>query len=90
MDDFLAAGSLFDWITPLYALIRDVIEDGVEMCVPLAGNEFIKEKLESRGIKTWGWQISGTHWIFSIHRSKRAWAEYVLSLYGGCHDEKIS
>jgi hypothetical protein len=87
--DFL---SIFDWVTPSVGIVENIINDPTffgtnswTFFVPYDASlkngwnaAHIKKLLEENGIKTWGKQISGGEFFFSVSREQAQWAEYLL------------
>lgn len=88
--------SILDWITPTKGFIEDVINDPTlfqdnswTFFIPFdqaIGNGWspseIEDLLAKHGIKTWGSQITGGEFFFSVRLDHAGWAEYVLLRYG--------
>lgn len=86
IDKMLEAGTMFDWITPLWTFVQDwrnrpssgftVATDG-----GWSANA-IQELLTSKGIKTWGWQIIDGVILFRLRAAQADWAVHVMDTNG--------
>lgn len=78
IDKAIEAGSMFDWITPLWTFVQDWRNrPAVGYSVPVDGGwslYAIRDLLRSRGVLTWGWNIVDGVILF---RTRQAQAEYV-------------
>lgn len=87
--DFL---SIFDWVTPTKAFVESVAHDPTffgtkswTFFIPYDASlkngynaAQIKDLMESVGIKTWGKQISGGDFFFTVSQNQARYAERVL------------
>jgi hypothetical protein len=94
--------SIFNWITPVVGFIEDFLNDPTLLqsnswtfFVPYSRsldngwNAFDIEDLMGRhGIKTWGGQITGGEFFFSVKLEQAQWAEYILLNHGVPVNEK--
>lgn len=88
--------SIFDWITPTKGFIEDAINDPTPFqsnswtfFVPYGdalgagwSASDIEDLLAKHGVKTWGSQITGGEFFFSLKLENAGWAEYVMMRYG--------
>lgn len=88
--------SILDYFTPAKGLVEDVINDPTlfqdntwTYFVPYGeanGSGWsarqIEDLMAKHGIKTWGSQITGGDFFFSVPLDQAGWAEYVLLRYG--------
>lgn len=84
--------SIFDWITPTVGFIEDFINDPTllgsnswtffipyDESLEAGWNAALIERLmKQHGIKTWGGQITGGEFFFSVKKEQAQWAEYLL------------
>jgi len=87
IDKLLEIGSYADWITPLWAAIQDMANQGghtfllpVDYC-PYAPIE-VQWYLEGKGIKTYGLMVFQGHIMISCHPNQAKWAQYLLDQAG--------
>jgi|SRR3972149_6935688 len=94
--------SIFNWVTPTIGIIEDVINDPTllqsntwtffvpyDQSLDNGLNVFDIENLMRRhGIKTWGEQITGGEFFFSVELKQARWAEYVLNRYNVPIDDR--
>ena len=87
--------STFDWLTPTKGFIEDAINDPTPFqsnswtfFIPYGdalgtgwSARGIEDLLAKHGIHTWGSQITGGEFFFSVRLDKAGWAEYVLMQY---------
>jgi hypothetical protein len=88
--------STFDWLTPAIGFLEDIINDPTlfqsnswtffipyDQSLESGWNAFGVENLMKRyGIKTWGGQITGGEFFFSVKLEQAQWAEYLLNENG--------
>jgi hypothetical protein len=87
--------SIFDWVTPTFAMLEDIAEGGplnldawtfyipYEKAVSKSWCAVDIEKLLGYcGVKTWGGLIRFGVFFFSVKLEQAAWAEYILTRYG--------
>jgi len=93
--EFLEFLSVFDWITPAKGFIEDVVNDptlfqtnswtffiSFDQAISSGWSPFeIEDLLAKHGIKSWGSQITGGEFFFSVNLEQAGWAEYVLLRY---------
>ena len=82
LDDALAVGCMFDWITPLMAIVTTLFRGGTTLSVSLdtgLGRNEVKDILRRQGIDCWGLQYAGDHILYTVHRKHEFHAERVLS-----------
>lgn len=82
--------SIADWITPAKGFVEDVINDPTPLqsnswtfFIPYRESNLSASQIESlmrkHGIKTWGGQITGGEFFFSVKLEQAQWAEYLLN-----------
>jgi hypothetical protein len=62
----LDAGSQADWITPSYAIVRNALQDGVNVNVSADVWQEVKPQLQARGIPCWAeqlWYDGSAYWV---------------------------
>lgn len=78
IDKAIEAGTMFDWITPLWTFVQDWRNrPSCGYSVPVDGGYslyVVRDLLRSKGVKTWGWAIVDGAILF---RARQAQAEYV-------------
>jgi len=78
LDDFLAVGESFDWVTPLVDLAKDVTNDYEEFTVSRSRSvNSVRRELKRSGISIWGIEYQADTFTF---RAKRADAPKVRGL----------
>lgn len=84
--------AIFDWITPLASLVESIGNDptlfqsnswtffiGYDEALGKGWNGFDIERLMTQhGIKSWGRQVVGGEFFFSVNLEQAQWAEYLL------------
>lgn len=82
LDKILAFGSLFDWITPLWALIQDFRHGPVTgFVIPMSAGwtpPMLRSLLQTRGIKVVSPTLFGGSVMFSVPRAQAEYAQYLL------------
>lgn len=85
-DKLVAAGSTFDWITPLYTLMQDFRNrPSVGYNVPVDGgwSAFaISDLLKVHGIKLWGLTIFQETVMFRLRAGQAEYAQYLMEQNG--------
>ena len=87
LDTLLEIGSYGDWITPLWAMVQDIANDGGHTFLmpcewfPYAPIE-VQWLLKEKGIKIYGLMVFGGYVMLSCHPSKARWAQYWLERLG--------
>lgn len=86
LDDLLAIGRAFDWISPVSAWVQDIVRGPahsflVPVSCGLSGRQLAGALRRSR-IDSWGWMVVGGWFLFSVHRSDAARARRVLARLG--------
>jgi hypothetical protein len=70
VDQFIDAGSSFDWITPTYGAVRDLLVDGKTFTVDAGTWHGMQPLLAKQGIEPWAVSIyyqNGAYWyVFSV------------------------
>ena len=94
LDRLLAIGSLFDWITPLWALIQDCLHGPITgFVVPMNAGwtpPMIRSLLQTRGITMISPTLFGSNIMFSVSAAQAEFAQYLLDreripFQGGVH-----
>ena len=87
VDDALAVGTSFDWISPALGFLGDALNGPshgflvpYDSC-PMSGKDIAK-LLRKRGIKTWGMMIVSGTLMFSVKLDKARWAQHLLERAG--------
>jgi len=92
MRKLIEALTIFDWITPTLGFIEDMINDPTllqsnswtffmpyDETLNRGWDAFSLESLLNKhGINTWGGQITGGEFFFSVKLDQAQWAEYLL------------
>jgi hypothetical protein len=78
LDWLIDFGSLFDWITPLCALLSH----NVGFTVPRQYQVWAKEILKAKGIRVHHEQLVGVYYTFTVKREQAKWAKYLLDRSG--------
>lgn len=75
--DIATAG---DWLTPLYALIRNHLRDGITVVVPAEWLQVADpaDVLRRNGVQVWAVQWRGDDYLFSIPRRQDRLAKLIL------------
>ena len=87
--------STFDWITPAIGFFEDIINDPTlfqsnswtffipyDQSLESGWNALgVQNLMKQHGIKTWGSQITGGEFFFSVKQEQAQWAEYLLNQY---------
>ncbi len=88
LDFLLGVGSIFDWITPLWAFLLDLVygpagDFGVDAYAGW-GRRDIERLLKRHGVKVWGlmYTISGDVLMFTVNRAQ-AELTYMVLQYAG-------
>jgi len=70
-ETLLDAGSSFDWITPTYGAVRDLLVDGKTFTVDADTWHGMQPLLAAQGIEPWAVSMyyqNGAYWyVFSVH-----------------------
>lgn len=82
----MALGASFDWISPVVALIRDLLHGprhGFEIGAgsPLSGLQ-IEQLLRDNGIRTWGLMAVDDSVLLTVPKQQARWAQYILTRNG--------
>ena len=87
LDTLLEIGSYADWVTPLWSMIQDRLNEGGHTfliptescyCAPIEIQWFLREK----GIKAYGLDVFQGHVMISCHPNQAKWAQYWLDRAG--------
>lgn len=86
LDGALEIASYGDWITPLWAMIQDLRNDGghtfwIEEACGVSAVE-IQWWLEGQGIETWGLMRHGGYIQISMHPDQAAYAQQLMLAAG--------
>ena len=86
LDRLLAFGAVFDWISPLWAYIQDVLNGPSHtFLVPhdagWSGRE-IERLLRQHGVHVWGLMIVDGLIMFTVRQAQARWAQYLLQRAG--------
>lgn len=85
-DEMFRAGSVFDWISPLFAFFQDwYYGPAVRFTVPMSagwGTDTISRILQMNGIRVWGVMLSGDMILFATRRKQARFAIYLLQREG--------
>ena len=83
LDDLLAIGCIFDWITPTAALIESALRGSSRtLSVPLEtgmGRNEVRDLLRHYGIRAWGMMYCGDHILLSVPEKQADFAQHILS-----------
>ena len=86
IDKAIEAGTLFDWITPLWTFVQDWRNrPSCGYSVPVDGGWSISEVrnlLRSKGVKAWGWAIVDGVILFRTRQAQAGHAQYWLERNG--------
>jgi hypothetical protein len=85
-DEILEAGTVFDWISPLLAIVQDIIRGPSHtFLIPYdcgwSGRD-IARLLESYGVKSWGHMVVERTFMLSVSQNQAQWAHYLLERAG--------
>lgn len=86
IDRLLAAGSVFDWITPLTAFIQDVV-NGLShtLLIPHGCGRAprqIGSLLRAHGVRWWGMMVVNDTLMITVRRRQARWADYLVQREG--------
>lgn len=86
LDDVLRAGTVFDWISPVLAIVNDIRKGpAVTFLIHVAcgwtGRE-IANYLHQNGVETWGHMIINDYFTISCRESQASWARHLLMQAG--------
>ena len=86
LDDLLAAGSIFDWITPLVAFAHDAVNGPqhtlfIDRACGWSARQ-IEKMLRDHGVRTWGLMIVNDQIMITMRRSQARWADYLVQREG--------
>ena len=86
LDDLLAFGSIFDWITPVVGLFQDWRNRpsvGYNIAVASGWSAvLIRRLMTGSGVKVWGLAIIGDSITFRVRKAQARYAQYLLELEG--------
>jgi hypothetical protein len=86
VDELLAAGTAFDWLSPALAYLQDLWHGGgYTFAVPCAAGYSggaIVDTLHERGIETWGHMLVNGHILFTVPIGKVDQARALLEREG--------
>jgi len=86
MDDFLAFGSTFDWISPLVAHAKNILNGPSHtFLIPYDSGwsgRAIAKLLGKRGVKSWGYMVIKDTLTVSVTERQADWAQYLLDSAG--------
>lgn len=98
-DKLLNFGSNFDWITPSWAILQDLLNGPVEYIGVMANAGFdrgdIRQLLRQNGVNSWGYiyNVAGDLIMFSVPQEQARRACYILQREGvplwGAPDEAV-
>ena len=82
IDKAIEAGTVFDWITPLWTFVQDFRNrPAVGFWIPKDSGEsafVLQRQLRAKGIRTWGWIYYGDNLLFRCRLAQAQYAEYWL------------
>jgi hypothetical protein len=82
LDDILAAGSTFDWISPLVGFAKDFLNGPSHtFLIPYSSGwsgRAISRMLGKRGVKSWGYMVVKDTLTVSVTERQARWAQYLL------------
>jgi hypothetical protein len=87
LDTILEIGATFDWISPLAAVIGNMMNGPSHTFLipygssPLSGRE-IAWMLSKRGVKSWGQMVVSGTLTVSVRLNQARWAQYLLEQAG--------
>jgi hypothetical protein len=87
LDTFLQIGATFDWISPIAALVGDMMNGPSHRFLipygssPLSGRE-IAWMLGKRGVKSWGHVVVSGTLTVSVRLNQARWAQHLLEQEG--------
>lgn len=86
LDSFLAAGSTFDWISPLIAIGNDIANGpGHTFALPRACGRTtrqVQQLLSRQNIYSWGLTIHQDQILITVHKANAAKAAHILERAG--------
>lgn len=88
LDDLLQVGAAFDWITPTWAILKDMANGPVARFGIMANVGFdrgdIRRLLSKNGVESWGYiyNLGGDLIMLSVREHQARWANYVLQREG--------
>ena len=86
LDFFLAMGSIFDWISPSWAFLQDIVQGpSYTFLIPRAcgwSGHQIEQLLRRFGVRTWGAMIVNDTFLITVRQSQARWAHYLLKREG--------
>lgn len=95
MRQFFELLSIFDWLTPAIGFLEDIVNDPTlfqsnswtffipyDQSLESGWNALgVENLMKQHGVKTWGSQITGGEFFFSVKLEQAQWAEYLLNQY---------
>ena len=79
LDEFLAFGSSFNWVTPLVDLAKDVSNDyEVFTCSRSQSVNSVRRRLKTVGIKIWGVEYQDDTFTFRVKAERAAHVRMLL------------
>jgi len=85
-DEILAAGSTFDWISPLVGFAKDIINGPSHtFLIPYDrgwSGHAISKLLGKRGVKSWGYMVVDDTLTLSVTERQAGWTQYLLEEAG--------
>jgi hypothetical protein len=86
IDKAIAAGTTFDWITPLWTFVQDWRNrpsTGYSVEVSSGWSAYgLQGMLTDKGVKTWGWSIVGGTILFRARVAQATYAQHWLDKWG--------
>jgi hypothetical protein len=86
LDEILAAGSTFDWISPLVGFAKDFLNGPSHtFLIPYTSGwsgRAVSRMLGKRGVKSWGYMVVKDTLTVSVAERQAGWAQYVLDEAG--------
>lgn len=86
LDEILAVGSTFDWISPLVGHAKNILNGPSHtFLVPYDrgwSGRAISKMLGKRGVKSWGYMVVKNTLTLSVTERQAEWAQYLLDQAG--------
>ncbi len=86
LDKMIAFGSGFDWISPLFALVRNYKNrPSTTFTIPAACGWHaysIQDLLKNSGIQLWGFALYQDTYVFSVREAQAEYTQYLLDRAG--------
>lgn len=94
LDDFLAAASAFDWISPVVGYAKDFLNGPSHtFLIPWGSGRSgrdISKLLGKRGVKSWGYMVVKDTLTLSVTERQAGWAQYLLDEAGVLVENRVA